>query len=235
RAVELGSGIGLAALVLASLGIDVVATDLPVVIMQVLEKNINTHLELVETLVASMLPRNSRIEPGKIDVKVLDWTADPSTWRWDETRWISPRTNGDLGRTEGNSIGPPFDLVIISDTIYERSLIPSILQTLYQLSILSKRTSPHSKKTLYPLIFLSLERRDGGLVDGALQQAREMGFACEMIRIGKLTKLMKKAGLHTMPTDRGLGLWDGVEIWRLQLKPRKLSKDAEPNIPSAIV
>ncbi|KAF8418007.1 hypothetical protein BGX38DRAFT_1109206, partial [Terfezia claveryi] len=225
RAVELGSGIGLAALVLASLGIDVVATDLPVVIMQVLEKNINTHLELVETLDRA----------GKIDVKVLDWTADPSTWRWDETRWISPRTNGDLGRTEGNSIGPPFDLVIISDTIYERSLIPSILQTLYQLSILSKRTSPHSKKTLYPLIFLSLERRDGGLVDGALQQAREMGFACEMIRIGKLTKLMKKAGLHTMPTDRGLGLWDGVEIWRLQLKPRKLSKDAEPNIPSAIV
>lgn len=117
KAVELGSGIGLAALVLAS---DVVATDLPVVISQVLEKNIETHLELIEMLVACRLPRISGIEPGKIDVKVRDWTVD---------------------------------------------------------------------------IFLSLERRDVGVVDGALQQARELGFACEMIRTRKLTKLMKKAGV----------------------------------------
>jgi len=252
RAVELGSGVGLAALVLASLGIDVVATDLPVVITQVLKKNIDAHQEVLETVAASrgeVLPRGPRIEPGKIDVKVLDWTADPSTWRWDATGWISPRSSGDvecLGCSEPH-IEPPFDFVITSDTIYEQSLTPSLLQTLYQLSILSKRTSPHSsphsRKTLYPLIFLSLERRDVDVVDGALQQAREVGFACEMVRTRKLTQLVKKAGVFCtaephqedqsgeegceelqVPTNGGLGPWDGVEIWRLQLKPDTCGK-----------
>ena len=249
RAVELGSGIGLAALVLASLGIDVVATDLPVVIQQVLQENIDTNLESVEMLVASRSERLASVgrETGTIDVKVLDWTADPSTWRWDIAGWISPKTSEGIECIEWSetNIQPPFDLVITSDTIYEQSLIPSLLQTLYQLSILSKRefldSSPYSKKNLYPPIYLSLERRDGDVIDWALRQAREMGFACDMVRTRKISKLMKKAGVFcradphyvdqseeegytklTEPipaTSGGLGPWVGVEIWKLQLKP----------------
>ncbi|KAF8474067.1 hypothetical protein BDZ91DRAFT_347432 [Kalaharituber pfeilii] len=242
RAIELGSGVGLTALVLASLGIDIVATDLPVVISNVLQKTIDSNIDQLRTI----WERNSfglkTDGLGKIDVKVLDWTKSSSDWRWDIPGWITPP--GDHN-TETNSVSdclhiqPPFDLLITSDTLYEQTLTSPLLHTLRDLSILSKSNAGHTSKSKspFPLILLSLERRDSDLIDRGLEKAKQLGFECVMVKKGKIIKLMKKAGMlqkrrsieeeeeqeqDEIAEDKSGGDlmdWDGVEIWRLQLKP----------------
>ncbi|KAG9101671.1 hypothetical protein FRC06_002736 [Ceratobasidium sp. 370] len=65
RAIELGSGIGFTALVLASLGWDVVATDAHPAVLSLLEQNVR---------------RNNSDLPGTIQVCKLDWCVPPEEW-----------------------------------------------------------------------------------------------------------------------------------------------------------
>lgn len=253
KALELGSGIGLSTLVLASLGIDVVATDLPVVINQVLHRNIEANRDVIEEFITEKRGiqsfarcggdgfKTETLNAGRIDVKVLDWTADTSAWHWDVDGWITPQTMA--GNIHSSSdpemhIQPPFDLIITSDTVYEQSLITPLLRVLYYVSMLSEAipvSSRQSKRNVYPPIYLSLERRDSEVIDGAIEKAKDMGFVCEMVRMRKITNLMRKSGAfchaeknepefeeeeeHIVGKPAGLGAWDGVEIWKLQLKP----------------
>ncbi|KAK0459640.1 putative methyltransferase-domain-containing protein [Desarmillaria tabescens] len=65
RVIELGSGIGLSALVLSSLGWAVVATDLPTITTTILPRNISTNVPLLS---------------GEISIRQLDWTVQPDQW-----------------------------------------------------------------------------------------------------------------------------------------------------------
>lgn len=113
RAIELGSGIGLTALALSSLGWDVLATDVRVVLDTVLNENIanNSHLGLIET-------------------RELDWTVHPEKWAWDDPLSItSPVQN-----SSEDLLRPPFDLIVSADTVYDRSLVTPLLRTVHALS-----------------------------------------------------------------------------------------------------
>ncbi|KAK0228457.1 putative methyltransferase-domain-containing protein [Armillaria fumosa] len=68
RVVELGSGIGLSALVLSSLGWAVVATDLPTITTTILPRNISTNVPLLSS------------SSGEISIRQLDWTVHPNQW-----------------------------------------------------------------------------------------------------------------------------------------------------------
>ncbi|KAK0450777.1 putative methyltransferase-domain-containing protein [Armillaria borealis] len=68
RVIELGSGIGLSALVLSSLGWAVVATDLPTITTTILPRNISTNVPLLSS------------SSGEISIRQLDWTVQPNQW-----------------------------------------------------------------------------------------------------------------------------------------------------------
>ncbi|KIJ16828.1 hypothetical protein PAXINDRAFT_168284 [Paxillus involutus ATCC 200175] len=187
RAVELGSGIGLTALVLCSLGYDVLATDAAHVCDSVLRRNIAANLQ--------HLPSNA----GTIQVRVLDWNIDSDRWQWDHPMRITPDENSSNqdGATE-NSLGPPFDLIISSDTIYDASLIDPFFRTVRALSTFSLP----GQTLIPPLFLLALERRDPQLVDNALSHApvserhSNGQVCCGMQSIGKV---LRSGGVRLSP------------------------------------
>lgn len=224
KAVELGSGIGLTAwvylssdklhmsldrlphrLTLAALGWDVLATDVPNVITTVLSQNIAQN--------AAVLPAGS----GCIEIRELDWTVTPEKWSWDNDRVIasascenSPGASNlqfaslqaecSLQRT-----GPPFDLIVTSDTVYSPELAQPLLRTLHTLCSLSR--TPHTR---CPPIYLCIERRDPALIDRTLAEAKDVwGFTVVRIPHRKVVKAMDKGGVKWDEE------WEGIEIWKL--------------------
>ena len=217
RALELGSGIGFTAwafcctscpfhlgftlisrLALASLGWDVLATDIPHVIQSVLKNNVTDNL--------TALPPNS----GTVQVRELDWFVSPANWTWDHKAIISHSSPLIPASTSTSCplLCPPFDLIISADTVYASELVEPFLRTLYTLSTLS--TSISSRP---PPIFLCVERRDSLLLDRLLADASEKWkFLVERIPHKKLARSLGKSGVHWESSD-----WDGVELWKLRL------------------
>ncbi|KAI5810885.1 hypothetical protein DFH27DRAFT_475724 [Peziza echinospora] len=217
RAIDLGAGIGATALVLASLGINVIATDLPVVINSVLQQNIENNIYSSSASAQSSAA-------ATIDVKVLDWRAPPEEWRWDVSGWISQANQVHDGTKIDShnvqaGIRPPFDLIISSDTVYEKTLVEPLVQTLHALCMLScrKLKSATSEKKVYPMVLLSLERRDYDVVNHALNVAKTYGFSCTMVPRQKLLEQQHASDAVGKGRGGGMGEWDGVEIWKLKL------------------
>ncbi|CAA7271779.1 unnamed protein product [Cyclocybe aegerita] len=197
RAIELGSGIGLTALALSSLGWDVLATDIPHVIDSVLAKNITNNL--------SVLPPGS----GIVQVRQLDWSVAPSDWTWDHESTIASHSLLPPSMASPSDlIRPPFDLIISADTVYAADLVDPMLRTLHALSTLSASTA-HC-----PTVLLCIERRDPLLVDRLLSDAKDKwNFAVERVQHRKLVKAVEKSGAGWTKSD-----WDGVELWKLKLR-----------------
>jgi hypothetical protein len=180
-------------LALASLGWDVLATDIPHVIQSVLKNNVTSNL--------AALPPDS----GTVQVRELDWFVSPANWAWDHKSIISHSSPLDPASTLCPTLlCPPFDLIISADTVYASNLIEPLLRTLYTLSTLSSRPPP---------IFLCVERRDPLLLDRLLAEAKEKWkFSVERIPHKKLARSLGKSGVHWENSD-----WDGVELWKLIL------------------
>ncbi|KAI0318641.1 hypothetical protein OF83DRAFT_1056493 [Amylostereum chailletii] len=198
RALELGSGIGLSALALASIGWDVLATDTTHVISSTLSNNVTTN--------SAHLPLLS----GDIQVRELDWTVPPDNWNWQHPVSIAshsfPLTPED---TATSALRPPFDLIISSDTLYTSQLVQPLFRTLHAAA--SRSLTPSGRSVP---VYLCIERRDSDLIDKALADAQHIwGFSVDRIPHRKVVKAMEKGGLKWSPDQ-----WDGVEIWKLQLK-----------------
>ncbi|TFY60280.1 hypothetical protein EVJ58_g5252 [Rhodofomes roseus] len=198
RAIELGSGIGLSALALCSMGWDVLATDLPDVISAVLTSNVVRN--------ASQLPGGS----GTIQVRALDWTVPADQWVWGNGTFIGLPGGPGTERTElVETLGPPFDLIISSDTLYAAEIVHPLFRTLHALITLSAEHGCRS-----PPVYLAIERRDPSLIDLALADAVKLwGFAAERVPHKKVVKALDKGGVKWDKED-----WEGVEIWRFTQK-----------------
>ncbi|KAG6854628.1 hypothetical protein C0991_004230 [Blastosporella zonata] len=193
--VELGSGIGLTALVMASLGWRVLATDIPHVISSVLSPNILTNLH--------RLPPAS----GSIQVSELDWTIPPDAWIWNSPSAIA---SASLTTSHTNTQQPPFDLICTADTVYTPALIQPLLRSLHALCTLSIAAAPSARP---PPVYLCLERRDPVLADRCLADAHDTwGFHLERIPPRKIAKAIQKAAMNWPKED-----WEGIEIWKLTL------------------
>ncbi|KAG1877894.1 hypothetical protein DFJ58DRAFT_648214 [Suillus subalutaceus] len=198
KAVELGSGIGLMALALASLGYDVLATDTMHVCASVLRSNINANAHLV---------------PGRVHVRELDWGVDPTGWIWDDSVSItSPAPLPRRGTSDSRDfLAPPFDLIVSSDTIYDTELVAPLFETIRALSALSSASilSPSSLSSIEPpVIYLVVERRDPTFITTAFRRAdEEWGLLFQRVP----EKRLRRAGV-------GVGWdaeeWEGVEVWR---------------------
>ncbi|THU86412.1 hypothetical protein K435DRAFT_868296 [Dendrothele bispora CBS 962.96] len=193
RVIELGSGTGLTALVLASLGWkEVYATDTSLVIDSVLSQNV----------------ANNPV-PGTIHVRELDWQVPPDCWIWNDDRVVASVSTS-IVPSASASLKQPFDLIITADTVYEPSLVQPLFRTIHALCTQSCALSPKSRA---PPVLLCLERRDPTLIDAILEQATtEWHFSVDRVPSRKLSKAMQKDGLDWDRTD-----WEGVEIWKLSL------------------
>lgn len=172
------------------------ATDLPIVIDSVLSQNVTDNAHLVA---------------GDVHVRELDWMVEPEHWSWTDAKSVSsPSLPKDL-LTE-DPPGPPFDLIVTSDTVYIPQLAQPLLRTIHALASLS---SAGGKS---PLILLCFERRDPLVIDRTLNDARHIwGFKPERVHYRKLTQAVEKAGLKWDKED-----WDGVELWKFKLaKPSR--------------
>lgn len=219
RALELGAGIGLTSLALSSLGYDVLATDVGEVVDRVLHRNVEANVDRVR----SWAGVEGRVY-GCIAVKELDWFVEPEKWRWD---LVGTVTGGGSGGSDGGResesesesapdsrkqgaalLGPPFDLVVTSDTLYMMELVEPLLRTLLAASLQSQKAGGKT-----PLVLVALEVRDKGVIDHAVERAKECGFECKKVPESKVKKCMNAAGLAWARED-----WEGVEIWRWKLK-----------------
>ncbi|GJE90852.1 hypothetical protein PsYK624_069960 [Phanerochaete sordida] len=196
RVLELGSGIGLSALALSSLGYDVLATDLPDVIDSVLAANIANNV--------SDLPSES----GTIELRALDWTTPPSDWTWIDNAIIAStsRPTAPFTASQPCSLAPPFDLIVTADTVYSPHLVEPLLRTLQHLYTLSV-TLADSEKAIKPTLYICVERRDPALVDDFLGKARKI-FTVTRVPQRKVVEAMEKGGLLWAKEE-----WDGMEIW----------------------
>ena len=188
RIFELGSGIGYLSLVLASMGYEVIATDIEPVLSSVLEPNIREGIRMLSS---------RRLQPGSVSVRQLDWEEYA---RLD----LNPLTaTGQFGH---------LDIVVMTDTIYHPPLIVPLFTTIRRLSVESaqSRSNPRSLgKPIYPTLYLALERRDSQMVDSALQTARDMGFELKRVGHGRVAKAVRAAGCGW--SDE---IWAGIEVWK---------------------
>jgi predicted nicotinamide N-methyase len=142
----------------------------------------------IPQVIESVLNRNINdgltvIDPtgqAGIEVIPLDWTDVAST-----------------GLPEALK-GRKIDIITTSDTFYAPHLLGPLLETLRAVSL---------ESSTQPVIYVGLERRDPGLIDRAMEEAKIMGLKLNRIDGGRIEKLMVDAGWE-------IEEWDDVEIWK---------------------
>lgn len=160
---------------LQSLGYDVLATDSPEA-FSLLERNIEN---------------NRHSHTTRLEAKVLDWFTQPSTWTWNTA------PEDDLQTT--TSLGPPFDLIVTTDTVYIEALFDPLLRTIKALA--------EGQKT--PTILLALEERDPHSMLEFWRRSEEQGFTKKEIKTARLGKAVKQH-LGWKRED-----WQGVRVYEL--------------------
>ncbi|KAG8853389.1 hypothetical protein FRB96_008179 [Tulasnella sp. 330] len=114
---------------------------------------------------------------------------------------------------DGTTLGPPFDLIITSDTIFSVDLSPPLIRTIHHLCQASGFVVADEDKPRYPIVYLALENRDPITTNRALDEARDVyGFTLTKVLHSKVGGAMKRGGVDWTPEE-----WEGVEIWRLTL------------------
>ncbi|KAG6335392.1 hypothetical protein ID866_3687 [Astraeus odoratus] len=190
-------------LALSSLGYDVLATDTAHVCDSVLRRNVSANID--------HLPAEGA---GTVQVRVLDWHVDSGAWAWhDPTDITSPTCSCEVSGTDVDEdiLRPPFDLIVSSDTLYDASLIDPFFATLEALCVPRYNSKNPSTPAKYPLVLLTLERRDPALITTALARAP---IPLSRVPNKKLKKALERMGIRWDSAD-----WDGVEVWRGMAQP----------------
>lgn len=206
-AIEIGAGTGLMSITLSALGYSVLATDIEPSLTSILMPNIKGWTS------------SSSTWSGPLCVCRLNWNL-PINYRSIQSCLKSTLHPGhiqdgliDLNHDSDENVQDTeleskieFDLIVTTDTVYTSELIRPLLTTLKSLSDLSTRPPP---------IYLALERRDPALVENFFNMAEQLNFKADQIDHSSLVKLTEQMGWD-------LEDWEGVEIWKLRQRVRKL-------------
>ncbi|BGP13760.1 hypothetical protein JCM10213v2_001698 [Rhodosporidiobolus nylandii] len=165
RVVELGAGTGLLSLSLLSLGYEVLATDLDILVEGVLKRNIEQNEAAI---------RAGGAGEARIERKVLDWFEEPSEWVWR------------AGPEAAEALCPPFDIIVTADTVYEPSLSQPLLRALRALSSLSPAA---------PVYLALERRDPALVTSFLSSASEDWGFKCSRIEHARLRRVVEdKAG-----------------------------------------
>jgi len=209
--------VGYLTLVLASLGYDVVSTDIPPVLDIVLRPNIDEGQNVLarkssftplfsgktarSTTPGSVLgsatgksaPSGSASKSGSSSIPKVGSISVR------ELDWVNVESGDEIQIRDLNP-----DLIVTSDTIYHPTLIPCLYTTIARLSTNSLAAG---KKP--PVVYLCLERRDTRLVDSAIAAAAGYGITFKRVGHGRIAKSVEKTGWGWKEED-----WEGVEVYR---------------------
>ncbi|SPO28921.1 uncharacterized protein UTRI_05034_B [Ustilago trichophora] len=197
RMLELGSGTGLLSLLMASLGWQVTATDIPPVLDSVLRPNVQAGLY--------RLVNAGTIVPEQLHIAELDWMVPGERWLW-HPQFGFPSTEEHTDSSDTSIPAEPhFDLILTADTIYEPSLIRPLLSTIAHLYMRQDGSRP--------TVLLALERRDPAHITEALRIAhQEYSLNFKQVPVKRVRKIFDTFGDGATWSRKD---WDGVEIWKL--------------------
>jgi len=186
---------------LASTGWDVLATDTAYIVTSILKSN--------------AVANAGSLQGRTIQTRELDWTVPPEQWTWAHPDHVATHA-GVLLRSPGEQInlGPPFDLIFTSDTIFSVDLTPHLIRSLHHLCKTSGLSTDANGAMQYPAVYVALENRDPIATRQALDVAKDpWGFAVTQVPSSKVYGAMKRGGV-----DWDQDEWDGVEIWKFALE-----------------
>lgn len=106
RAVELGSGCGIAGMAAALMGCDVLLTDIPAV-LPILKRNVKRNFQ-------SLTRADAELAPGRIKVAQLVW--------------------GNRRHIEGCGRGRPYDVIVAADLVYLEEVVEPLISTMRALA-----------------------------------------------------------------------------------------------------
>ncbi|CEH11778.1 S-ADENOSYLMETHIONINE-DEPENDENT METHYLTRANSFERASE DOMAIN-CONTAINING PROTEIN [Ceraceosorus bombacis] len=244
RAIELGSGTGMLALVLTRLGFETLATDIEPALCQVLRPNLSDNAEALALAAAAANPKgdgNAFMTPRSA---CLDWTECPATsdagtakaershsTRHDVAQLCAARWAAQLCKDA--QVPPPWSLILSTDTLYHPPLIAPFWSTVKALVLASRAAAHHNvdshdpsaprpgaaaadkqSKGCDPVVLIALERRDSSLIDEALQVGRHHGFDLKQVS----QRTLRKAVDAHLGAHWERGAWEGVEVWSCVLQ-----------------
>ncbi|PWN41022.1 hypothetical protein IE81DRAFT_325027 [Ceraceosorus guamensis] len=240
RAIELGSGTGMLALVLARLGFETLATDIEPALSQVLRPNLSDNAEALRLAAAAspkgysnafMTPRSACLDwtqcPATSDPGTAQAERRPHTTRHEVVQLCAARWAAQLCKDA--QVPPPWSLILSTDTLYHPPLIAPFWWTVKALVLASRAaahsnvdshdsspppTRPGADKTRDPVVLIALERRDSSLIDEALQVGRHHGFHLKQVS----QRTLRKAVDAHLGAYWERGAWEGVEVWSCALQ-----------------
>lgn len=156
---ELGSGLALPGMAARLLGWRVVVSDEPAALAAVTVPSLERNAAALTRRTGAHLLAPS--EASAIAAAALDWRASAE----------------DTQRTAHAHAPNPLDMLLTTDTAYEMSLVPPLLQTLHTLA-----TPQHT------ILFIAIERRDPLVLDHTLSLAADLG-----LHLGRLDPALVRA------------------------------------------
>ncbi|KAK4058816.1 T-complex protein 1 subunit delta [Microbotryomycetes sp. JL221] len=219
-AIDVGSGTGLLAMTLTSLGYNVIATDIKPVANGLLRSNLDRNF-------SSRTTASTELAASVCEARTLDWFEAPSEWDFD--RWsISSPSVTSLAKGQDSPpqpcIHPPFDLITTSDSIYDLSLVEPLIKTLTALAKLSLANG------IKPSIYVALEDRDPLVTkmffekllsrasdgtDDSTTSVQTHHWTASRIPHATIQKLAETKLNWGDESD-----YDGVQVWKLAIKLR---------------
>lgn len=166
--IELGAGVGIVGTYLASLGAHVLLTDLPTLVENAIEANLERNEKILGTYNDDLCPTPTWLESGR---RIGMGYADSTPLDW--TKPIEEQLTEEQSST--------IDIILASDVVFLASMMKSLFDTVAALFKTSRQKNPS--------LILSFQKRDAQdqdslsftTVDGVIAAVKERGWTIDCL------------------------------------------------------